>query len=37
MFCAATIRWAFVPHWGQTLYWFASVLITVAVTWGMDK
>lgn len=35
LFVCAMLRWAVAGHWGQTLYWFASVLITIAVTWGM--
>lgn len=39
MFCflAAALRWAFVPHWGQVIYWVSSATLTIAVTWGMSK
>lgn len=32
LFAAAAVRWAFAGSWQQTLYWAASVLLTITVT-----
>jgi len=32
-----TGNWLWAKNWPQALYWFAAFLITLAVTWGLQK
>jgi hypothetical protein len=35
LFALAAIRWAFAGHLGQAIYWSASLLLTISVTFLM--
>ena len=37
LFLCASVRWTIAGSWGDALYWAASFLINVAVTWGFAR
>jgi hypothetical protein len=35
LYACNSTRWLFARNWGQSLYWFAALLITTSVTFLM--